>query len=63
MKEASCLPETLSESKWNKDRLTAENKVVLALVTNILDLKTTAGSLTGSLQELKARSNKTKRDI
>lgn len=49
--------------KGDKDRPTAEDKVVLVLGTEIFELNTTTGSLVGSLQELKPRVFDTKRDL
>lgn len=41
----------------------AENKVVLALRTHVLELKTATGSLVGSVQEVEPRSIDTKCDL
>lgn len=45
------------------DRLTAEYKVILALRTEISELKTTPGSIVGALQEVKARAVETKGNV
>lgn len=45
--EASRLRERLFKLRGEKDRVASENKVVLALETEISDLKTTTGLLVG----------------
>lgn len=57
--ETSRSPEKLWKTMGDKDRLTAENKIVVALGTEISELKTTTDSLVGSVQEVKVRSVET----
>lgn len=54
--EASCLREKRSKAKQDKDRLPAENKIMLALGMEILNLNARTSSIVGSLQEEKARA-------
>lgn len=58
--EVSGLREEPSESKRDSDRLTPESKVLLARGTEVYELKTTRGSLMGSLQCVKARTSRTR---
>lgn len=62
VEEASRLREELFGLKGKKDRLTAENKVALALRTEISELKTSTIFLVGSIHEVKARAVETARD-
>lgn len=63
VQEARRFREELSKSKGDKYRLTAENKVVLALGTEILALKTTTCSGVSSFQEVKTRAVETERGL
>lgn len=63
VEKASRLREGFFETKRNKDRLTAENIVVLDLKTEILGFKTRSGSPVGSFQKVNAPAIETKRDL
>lgn len=47
----------------DKDRLTAENKVMIMQGTEITELKTTTSSLVGSLQGVMVHENEIERDL
>lgn len=61
--EHSCFGEEPTALSKEKDPLTLENKVVLALETETFELKTTTGFLVGSHQQVKARMVETERDL
>lgn len=63
MEAPSRLPEKSCEPKRGKDRSHAENKIVPALETKIVELKTMTGSVICFLQEVKARAFKNKRNL
>lgn len=63
MVEASRLREELSKAKSNKDRQSAENKVVLPLRKKNSEFNTTTGSLVGSLQKVKVRAVETEKSL
>lgn len=62
VEEVSLLREELSTLNVDQDRLMGENKVVLALGTEIFEFKATTGSIVGSLQEVKVRTVEILRD-
>lgn len=63
VEEASYLREELSKAKVDKDRLSAENKDVLALEMGNSEAKMTTGALGSSLQEFNTRAVGTERDL
>lgn len=63
VEDASRLREKRSKAKEDEDRLSAEKKVALALVTEISELKRTDGFLVGFLQKIKDRAVETEMDL
>lgn len=63
VEDASRSWEEIFTTKEDRDRITTENEVVHAPRTKILELKTTTGSLAGSLQEVKACAFETVREL
>lgn len=62
-KNASRLQEELDKAEEDKHRLSLEHKFVLAVKTEISELKTTTGLLVGSIRGVKARAFEYEKDL